>query len=494
MNVLHYSFSLSACAKCHLLVCKHTSLADLDFNPEQQITPTNSIETNLKNVTVTDGMNLYLFPSTMIDNRYSWTTFGTELNESTSTIRHSSSSNDNTICENIPFANENLRQSIVLVTPTNFSQDSPPTKTLSFHSIQQSTHRSKKSSVFIIFLLIFTFLLTNTIDLVLIYLYAYTNSVYLISYLSTIIICDMIIWIDDLIRSKKSIPSVLLLIPFYRRFYLLYKLLECIVSVFEQNRNQQIFSSVYKTKKQKLFQQLTVFYLVHTSIFSFVNLYFWSNRFRLSTKLTLNMDHFLPQWVDKLDSTLNTHSILPYVFNIESNPIPLASTFVLMSISYYLMINYCLLSTYLFVKRNLFVIVLSKVNLIIPRLYAFVFLFHLNAHWLSITFLLIHSILILTLTFNRKNFKDKKLFLRLIFSFVTHQSIDDVSINAIISIENISIFLHQLYLEVFSVFHYQTTLRIIIFISILISLQIIGFVCHVLSKHFLGRKKTIEKL
>ncbi|CAF0784127.1 unnamed protein product [Adineta steineri] len=78
------------------------------------------------------------------------------------------------------------------------------------------------------------------------------------------------------------------------------------------------------------------------------------------------------------------------------------------------------------------------------------------------------------------------------FSFLTHSSINDISINALISLENISVFLHRLYLETFSS-HTETTLRLIIFITILISLQIIGFLFDILSKNILYRTETTNQ-
>ena len=137
-----------------------------------------------------------------------------------------------------------------------------------------------------------------------------------------------------------------------------------------------------------------------------------------------------------------------------------------------------------------FLMILSRLCLIIPRIYTLIFLFHLNTWWLSMTFLLVHLILMITLLFDRSKLQ-KTIFLQIIFSFITHQSIDDIAINALISLENISIFLHRLYLETFS--FSQITLRLIIFISILISLQMIGFLMNILSKHLRYRTKTIAK-
>ncbi len=100
----------------------------------------------------------------------------------------------------------------------------------------------------------------------------------------------------------------------------------------------------------------------------------------------------------------------------------------------------------------------------------------------------------ITLLIDRSKFEEnqKKIFLKLIFSFLTHSSINDISINALISLENISIFLHRLYLETFSS-HNETTLRLIIFLSILISLQIIGFLFDILSKNVLYRSETTNQ-
>ncbi len=204
-------------------------------------------------------------------------------------------------------------------------------------------------------------------------------------------------------------------------------------------------------------------------------------------------------WNKFIRAVINAIHPRNFVFSSSwqiSEPVPSASVFVLISILYYLIINYSLLSTFLLFKRFSLIIILSRLCLILPRLYTFIFLFHLNAWWLSITFILVHFILMMTLLFDQSKLKHKRntIFLQIIFSFVTHQSIDDISIDALISLENISIFLHRLYLETFSVHHDQTTLRLIIFISILISLQIMGFIFNILSKYIHSRTKTIMKL
>jgi hypothetical protein len=100
----------------------------------------------------------------------------------------------------------------------------------------------------------------------------------------------------------------------------------------------------------------------------------------------------------------------------------------------------------------------------------------------------------ITLLLDRAKFQDnrRRIFIKLMFSFLTHSSINDVSINALVSLENISVFLHRLYLETFSS-HNETTLRLIIFISILITLQIIGFLFDILSKNILYRTETTNQ-
>ena len=90
MDVLHYSFSLSACPKCHLLVCKHTSLANLDFRAiEQEEEKQSIIESNITTPTnvinryqrlSSHGMNFYILPSTTAENRHSWTTIWYRFN------------------------------------------------------------------------------------------------------------------------------------------------------------------------------------------------------------------------------------------------------------------------------------------------------------------------------------------------------------------------------------------------------------------------------
>ena len=138
--------------------------------------------------------------------------------------------------------------------------------------------------------------------------------------------------------------------------------------------------------------------------------------------------------------------------------------------------------------------ILSRLCLIITRLYTFIFLLRLDAWWLTMTFIFVHLTLMITLLFDRSKCKPKRntIFIQIIFSFITHSSIHDISITALISLENISIFLHRLYLETFSL-HNETTLRLIIFLSILISLQIIGFIFDILSKNIFYRTETTTK-
>ncbi|UJR23528.1 hypothetical protein I4U23_026520 [Adineta vaga] len=293
MSILHHSFSLSACPKCHLLICQHTSLADLNFHASQQ----NHLS---------DGTNRYLFPSNTIDIRYSWTTCGTESLESTQTLKK---------IESIPFAHENLLQSERL--STNIQKSSIDlTKSLSYSTLYDPSSQIKhEDQTFIksdsnisfpmISLLILSFLLTNIIDIVLIYIYYRTSSFYLISFLCTIILCDIIIWINNLIQFQTNL-SYFLLIPFINRFYLLYELIDFLTIAFERDENLHRMDSlsintdstiVDCSKKQNLFNELSTFYLIHTGLFALINFYFWSNNFQLSTQSFIQMDYFIPRWL-----------------------------------------------------------------------------------------------------------------------------------------------------------------------------------------------------
>ncbi|CAF0851971.1 unnamed protein product [Adineta steineri] len=615
MDVLHYSFSLSACPKCHLLVCKHTSLADLDFRSiEQQQekqsfieSTTNTNSTNIKNPyqrLSTHGMNFYILPSTTTagesDNRHSWTTFGSNSIESTNTLENLSIDHD-LLCDNIPFADENIIHSSLSLKPTfnqivrtqsercqkNFKPKIFLTKSYSFSTIyttpkslaisphiQNNPKQSEKLypnfSILILIILIISYLLTNTFDIVLLYIYYHTNYVYFTIFLSIIFICDIILWINNLI-DMKNLSTRLLLIPFILRLYILYELVELTLILFnrnlidniqilntqstplssttttlETNISQTTNSSLihphhheqkqhqiqsYKTMKRRIYHYLTLFYLIHSSLLVFVNLYFWSNNFQLSTKSTLNMNYFIPKWTTHNDLLLSTTSMnmMPIRSSIGfwskfendrkhlarrtmslnwtrplfyreiplSIRLPSSSTFVITSILYHLIMNYCLLSIFLSLKQISFKIIisfLSRLCLIITRIYTFIFLFRLNVWWFIITFTIVHCSLMMTLLIDRSKWKDtyKRIFLKLMFSFLTHSSINDISINALISLENISVFLHRLYLETFSS-HNETTLRLIIFITILISLQIIGFLFDILSKNILYRTETTNQ-
>ncbi|CAF3778372.1 unnamed protein product [Rotaria magnacalcarata] len=607
MDVLHYSFSLSACPKCHLLVCKHTSLANLDFRGIEQhqeekqsiIESNNTTSKNVKNRyqrLSSHGMNFYILPSTAnSNNRHSWTTFGSDSNQSSNTLENSSINNE-TFSDNIPFADENIINSSLTLKPSlnqivrtqsercqkNFKPRICLTKSYSFSTIyttpksskslalsshiqqnqNQTKNLHKKCSVLLIIILIISYLLTNTLDIVLLYIYYHTNYIYFIMFSLTLLICDIILWINHLIDIK-NLSTRLLLIPFILRLYILYQLVELMIIVFsksfidnttplfdststpstssttttlETNISQttdaslihdQHVSQSYKTLKRRIFHYLTLFYIIHSSLAVFANLYFWSNNFQPSTKSTLNMNNFLPQWTTDNDILLSTpismipvRSSLTYVSKFDNDQkhtarramslnwtrpifyrqiplsirLPSAYAFIITSIFYHLIINYCFLSTFLIRERTSFIIILSILSrfcLIITRIYTFIFLFHLNAWWFTITFFIVHFCLMISLLFDRSTFKDnqKRIFIKLIFSFLTHCSINDISINALISLENISIFLHRLYLETFSS-HNETTLRLIIFISILISLQIIGFLFDILSKNMLYRTDT----
>ncbi|CAF2855921.1 unnamed protein product [Rotaria sp. Silwood2] len=600
MNVLHYSLSLSACPKCRLFICKHTSLADLDLNfteQQQSITECNNTQISFENKLensyqqrLLHGTNFYIIPSITNDNnRHSWTTFGTNSIESTNTF-HNLSSNNETICENIPFANENIINSLLPPTRNQIARTQSEkfdkkfqksiylTKSFSFStlynksssllpSLKHNDHLLTKSysysnrSLLIILILILSFLITNTIDIVLLYIYYHTNYIYLISFISILILCDTILWINNLIQLN-ILPSCLLLLPFSIRPYLLYELVELLTIIFDKNYNRQILNlsssssssstttfetnishridssmihylSLYRTKKRRLFHYLTLFYVVHTGFLAFINIYYWSNNFQQSTKSLLNMNYFIPQWIsnnDYLSSTSMINTIPSYSslahwqisdnegkylarrtmssnwtqflfssFNPVSIHLRPSSAFVLISILYYLIINYSLISTFLILERfsfNIILSILSRLCLIVTRIYTFIFLLHFDNWWLSMIFIIVHLTLMITRLFYRSKFKHTQntMFLQMIFSLITHYSIDDILINVLISLENLCIFLYRLYLETFSFSHNETTLRLIIFISILMSLQIIGFIFHILSKSIPYRTKAITIL
>jgi hypothetical protein len=389
MDVLHYSFSLSACPKCHLLICKHTSLANLDFRAieqqeekqsiiESSDTPSTNVKTRYQRLS-SHGMNFYILPSTTTaaDNRHSWTTFGSGSIGSTHTLGNLSIDNE-TLCDNIPFADENIiHSSLPLKSPLNqivrtqsercqknFKPRICLTKSYSFSTIYTSpkSHQSltlsphiqpaktpsknfhSNLSLFILIILIITYLLTNTLDIVLLYIYYHTNSLYFIILISTIFICDIVLWINNLIDIK-NLSTRLLFIPFILRLYLLYELVELMIIIFNKNfiDDTQIFDSSstpsssttttletqisqtidtslihqphqsqsYKILKRRIFHHLTLFYLIHSSLLVFVNLYFWSNNFQSSIKSTLNMDYFIPRW-----TTTDTDLLLSTSMNI----------------------------------------------------------------------------------------------------------------------------------------------------------------------------------
>jgi hypothetical protein len=384
MDVLHYSFSLSACPKCHLLVCKHTSLANLDFRSINQQEEKQSNDTTSNNVKnryqrlSSHGMNFYILPSTTTsDDHHSWTTFGSGSIESTHTLENLSIDHE-TLCDNIPFANENIIHSSLPLKPRlnqivrtqsercqkNYKPHICLTKSYSFSTIyttpksnksstlsrhiQHDKNQSKKFdsnfSIFILSILILSYLLTNTFDIVLLYIYYHTSYLYFIILTLIILICDLILWINNLI-DMKNLSTRLLLIPFLLRFYILYELVELMIIIFNKNfiDNTQLFHSSstpsssttttletnisqttdtslihhhhqqqqqqqyqsYKIKKRRLFHYLTLFYLIHSSLLIFVNIYFWSNNFQISIKSTLNMDYFIPQWTTDNDFLLS---------------------------------------------------------------------------------------------------------------------------------------------------------------------------------------------
>lgn len=386
MNVLHYSLSLSACPKCHLFICKHTSLADLDLNSNQETTPSNTLSSNTqtpirKNLNTSSQQNasgdtnVYLFSSTANDNRHSWTTVGTNSIENAD-IFHNLLPNNETLCDNIPFAHETIISSILPLTPslthivrtqsekfdTHFPNSLYLTKSFSFSTLynkrslllsyikpkDRSLVRSYSYSnacLFIILSLILSFLITNTIDIVLFYIYYHANYLYLISYISALVLCDIILWINNLIQFN-TVPSCLLLLPLITRPYLLYKLVELLTIIlekthhaskldsasssssttatYETNGSHRTDSSMlnqlssYKIKKRRLFHYLTLFYTVHTGFITLINIFFWSNNFQLSNKSSLNMNYFIPQWIQNDDYLLSPTSSINAIPDFSS--------------------------------------------------------------------------------------------------------------------------------------------------------------------------------
>ena len=286
MDVLHYSFSLSACPKCHLLVCKHTSFANLDFRSIEQ-DKQSIIECNKRDSDISKnhyqrlsshGMNFYILPPTNTsDNHHSWTTFGTGSIESTNTLEKYSIDH-NTLCDNIPFANESIINSSLPSKPAfnqivrtqseccqkKFKPRICLTKSYSFstiyttpksnHSltlspkIQQNRNQSKRLnlnfSMLFLIVLIISYLLTNTLDIVLLYIYYHTNYLYFTMCTITVLTYDIISWLNNFIDTK-NLSVRLLLIPFTLRFYILYELIELMVIKFNQNfiDNIQIIDS-----------------------------------------------------------------------------------------------------------------------------------------------------------------------------------------------------------------------------------------------------------
>jgi hypothetical protein len=191
--------------------------------------------------------------------------------------------------------------------------------------------------------------------------------------------------------------------------------------------------------------------------------------------------------------TLSTNWTNSFLSMTGSLPMGFSSSalIILSSILYHLLINYSLLSTVLASNRCSWMLVsnvLSRLCLIITRLYAFIFLLRLNTWWLPLTFIMLHILLMMTLWFDQWRYSHKRdnAFVQLIFSLISPHSVDDRSIHALISLENISVFLHRLYLETFALSH-QNTVRLIIFLTVLTSLQILGCVMDLLARSILTR-------
>ena len=377
MDVLHHAFSLSACPKCHLLICKHTSLANLDFHTIEKDEQHASI--NLPHPyqrLSTHGMNFYLLPSTIVNNRYSWTTFGSQSMGSIETLKNE---------EDIPFADENIISMSLPLKPTmthivrtqserypkHVSPEFYLTKSFSFSTINTSTtpksiissvssprieqddHRRQKCpwnvSLFILMFLVLSYLMTNTLDIVLLYVYYHINSLTFILFTCVLLACDLILWINNLLNYR-NLPTRLLLIPFILRFYLLYELVEYMISLF--NKNSMIDSEMsdsssspsssttttletnlsrttkvplipssshhhLKTIKRRLYQTLLIFSLTHSSLIAFVNLYFWSNNFQLTVNSSLTMDYILPYWIHDEHQSTSIELISPQPTSLQ---------------------------------------------------------------------------------------------------------------------------------------------------------------------------------
>ena len=369
MDVLHCSFSLSACPKCHLLVCQHTSLANLDFQAMEQACSTTATDHsfNVSDKSVNNpyrrlsshGMNYYILPSTASNNRYSWTTFGTNSIESTDTLENFSSESV-TFCENIPFADEciistpspfkstfthlvrtqsarchnNATPRICLAKSFSLSTIYTTPKSLpSSPHIEQTDHRSITSysnlSLLTLVLLMVSYLLTSTFDIVLLYIYYHMNSLDFVLFLCTLLTVELLLWVHNLIEFR-HLPTRFLLLPFVARLYLLYELVELMItrwnekwlvqtqimeppstasssttSTLETNVSRTTngfllhsqLSSASQPIKRRLFRFLTLFYLIHSSLLPLANLYLWSNDFQLTANAPLRMNYFIPQWI-----------------------------------------------------------------------------------------------------------------------------------------------------------------------------------------------------
>ena len=178
------------------------------------------------------------------------------------------------------------------------------------------------------------------------------------------------------------------------------------------------------------------------------------------------IDVYSRLWSESEEHSLFT-DIFPYRLRLASS-----STFILITIFYHLIFPYSCLSTFLSFQRRSWlniISIFSRLCLIITRIYTLIFLIRLHAWWFTLTFFIVHYTFMITLLLDRHGMTVK-----FILSLLTFTSMEINSVNALISLENISICLHRLYLETFSLPN-PTTLHFIIFISILISLQIIGF-------------------
>ena len=152
-----------------------------------------------------------------------------------------------------------------------------------------------------------------------------------------------------------------------------------------------------------------------------------------------------------------------------------SSSFVFTSIFYHLIVNYSFLSTLIENRRFSswnFLSIVSRLWLIIARLYAFLFLLRFYPFWFSISFLVVHLTLVTSFVFDREKF------LQIILSIFTSTT---NFVEILISLENFLIFFHRFSIE-----------KLSIFLVVLVVFQTLGFLLNFLTKKLRKRMKKIE--